>query len=51
MPIKSLDNKATDETLGSSEIVFVGEPDIGKSRPFDIFYHFLCAFIKLRLKQ
>jgi hypothetical protein len=40
MPIKSLDNKATDETLGSSEIVFVGEPDIGKSRPFDIFITF-----------
>ena len=37
MPIKSLDNKATDEILGSSDINILGEPDMGKSRPFEIF--------------
>ena len=44
MPIKSLDNNAADETLGSSEIVFIGEPDIGKSRPFDILSLFVCLY-------
>tara|TARA_B100000575_G_C22737893_1_gene441629 strand:- start:349 stop:555 length:207 start_codon:yes stop_codon:yes gene_type:complete len=36
MPIKSLDISATFETIGSSVISIDGNPDIGKSRPFDI---------------
>jgi hypothetical protein len=40
MPTKSLDSTATDETFGSSETIFNGAPDMGKSRPFDIFITF-----------
>ena len=37
IPIKSLPSKETDEHLGSSVIDKLGLPDIGKSRPLDIF--------------
>ena len=37
IPTKSLANKETDEIFGSSVIDMSGLPEIGKSRPFDIF--------------
>ena len=36
IPIKSLDKRATDVDLGSSVIDIFGDPDIGRSSPFDI---------------
>ena len=37
MPIKSLPNKDTDVTFGVSVITWSGIPEIGKSKPFEIF--------------
>ena len=37
MPVKSLPNIDTDVTLGVSEITELGIPEIGKSRPLEIF--------------
>ena len=41
IPTKSLDNSPTFETFGSSLIFKDGDPDIGKSRPFEILITFL----------
>ena len=40
IPTKSFDNNATFETFGSSVISKDGDPDIGKSRPFEILITF-----------
>ena len=40
IPTKSLDKSATLETFGSSEIFKDGDPEIGKSRPFEILITF-----------
>jgi hypothetical protein len=37
MPVKSLPSIETDVTLGVSEITGLGIPEIGKSRPLEIF--------------
>ena len=47
IPTKSLDNNATDDEIGSSLIVSLGIPDIGKSRPFDIFITFVVCLNKV----
>ena len=44
MPIKSFDKTATDVIFGSSEILIAGEPDIGKSRPFDTLITFCVPY-------
>ena len=50
IPIKSLDNNATDELFGSSLKDALGAPDIGKSRPFDILITVCVPLKKLLLK-
>ena len=40
MPVKSLPNKDTDVTFGVSEITVSGIPEIGKSRPLEVFITF-----------
>ena len=40
MPVKSLPNNDTDVTFGVSEITLSGIPEIGRSRPLEVFITF-----------
>jgi hypothetical protein len=52
MPVKSLPNIDTDVTLGVSVITGSGIPEIGKSRPLEIFItRALPKYIKIHQKR